>query len=181
LPTTSTDEGSLPILSSSHSDAAIATPPLTRHSSHSFHHSFSHAHTLSYYPIPSFANRPTHSFLDPPAAALPTGLTSPHDFPHTNPPSSLAHKSFNVIMFASIGGIIALALLALCARRVIAHIRTPRHAAVLTAVERAQLEREIAEYTVSATRRQCHSLIGPPPPPYEHAPSYDSLVTHQSS
>lgn len=178
LPTTSTDVGSLSSLSSSHTDIVTAASPPIRHSSLSSHHSDSQTHSLSYDHSLSFANSPTHPFLSTPAPSPPTGLTSPHDTPYSHPPSSQAHKSLTVIIFAFIGGTVALLFLALFARRAIAHIRLPRHTAVLTVAERAQLAREIAEYTESATRRQRHSLTGPPPPPYEHAPSYDS---HRSS
>ncbi|KAH9045261.1 hypothetical protein EDB85DRAFT_2137344 [Lactarius pseudohatsudake] len=147
-PVTSTDDDSLPSRSSSPAETTTATPPHAKHSSHPAHHSPLRTHS--------------HSFLNPPAPT--TGLTSPHDSPPSDHPSSQAHKSLTVIVFASIGGVIALFLLAL----------------LLTIAERAQLVQEIAEYTESASRRQRHSLTVPPPPPYEHAPSYDSLAPHRS-
>ncbi|KAI9467161.1 hypothetical protein BJY52DRAFT_1182622 [Lactarius psammicola] len=168
LPATSTDDDSLPSRSNSPADAATATPPHAKHSSHPAHHSSSHAHS------------PTRSFLNPPAAAPTTGLTSPHDSPPSPHPSGQTHKSLTVIIFASIGGVVGLLFLALCTRRAIAYCRMPRHSAVLTVAERAQLVQEIAEYAESASRRQRHSLTGLPPPPYEHAPPYDSLAPHRS-
>ncbi|KAI9447892.1 hypothetical protein H4582DRAFT_1897014 [Lactarius indigo] len=173
LPATSTDDDdSPPSRSSSLAEAATAAPPHAKHSSHPVHHppSFTHGYTHSY----------SHSFLNPPAAAPTTGLTSPHDSPPTNHPSNQTHKGLTVIVFASVGGIIGLFLLALCTRRAIVHCRMPRHTVVLTVAERAQLVQEIAEYAESASRRQRHSLTGPPPPPYEHAPTYDSLTSHRS-
>ncbi|KAH9179545.1 hypothetical protein EDB89DRAFT_490522 [Lactarius sanguifluus] len=168
LPVTSTDDDSLPSRSSSPAEATTAAPPHAKHTSHPAHHPPLRTHS--------------HSFLNPPAAppAPTTGLTSPHDSPPSRHPSSQAHKGLTVIVFASIGGVIGLFLLALCTRRAIAHCRMPRHTVVLTVAERAQLVQEIAEYAESASRRQCHSLTGPPPPPYEHAPSYDSLTPHRS-
>lgn len=174
--TTSTDDGTLPSLS--HTENATDAPPLTRHPSYSSHYSYSQTYSLSYDYSPSYTNSPTQPFLNSPVTAPPTGLTSPHDFPDSHPPSSQAHKGLTVIIVASIGGTVALLLLVLCARRAIVHSRIPRHNAVLTVVERAQLMREIAEYAESASRRQRHSLTAPPPPPYEHAPSYDSLMPH---
>ena len=171
--TTSTDDGTPPSIF--HTENA---PPLTRHSSHSSLHSHSHTDSLSYDPSPSFTNSLTQPFLNSPVMAPPTGLTSPHDSPDSHPPSSQAHKSLTVIIVAAIGGTVALIFLVLCARRAIVHSRIPRHNAVLTIDERAQLMREIAEYAESASRRQHHSLTAPPPPPYEHAPSYDSLMPH---
>jgi hypothetical protein len=178
LPVTPTDDDSLPSHLSSPAEVVTAAPPHTRHSPHSPQHSHTHAYS---FPYPhNTTHLATHSFLNPPAAEPTAGLTSPHDWPHSHPPSSQAHKGLTVIIFASIGGVIVLLFLALCARRAIVYCRTPRHNAVLTVAERAQLVREIAEYTESASRRQRHSLIGPPPPPYEHAPSYDSLTPHGS-
>lgn len=167
LPATSTDD-SLPSRSSSPEEATSAAPPPTRHSSHTAHHSSSYTHSS------------THSFLNPPAAAPTTGLTSPHDTPYTHRPSSQAHKSLTVVIFASIGGVIVLFFLAFCARRAIVYSRMPRHSTVLTDAERARLVQEIAEITESASRRQRHSLTAPPPPPYEHAPSYDSSTALRS-
>jgi hypothetical protein len=172
--TTSTDDGPLLV---SHTEA-VTDAPLTRHSSHSSHHSHSHTYSLSYDHSLSFTNSPTQPFLNSTVTARPTGLTSPHDTPDSHSPSSQAHKSLTVIIVASIGGTVALLFLALFARRAIVHSRIPRHNAVLTAAERAQLMREIAEYAESASRRQRHSLTVPPPPPYEHAPSYDALMPH---
>ncbi|KAH9060974.1 hypothetical protein EDB87DRAFT_1613044 [Lactarius vividus] len=166
LPATSTDDDTLPSRSSSFPEATTAVPPHTKHSSHSAHHSPLRTHSH------------IHSFLNPLAPTA--GLTSPHDSPPSHHPSSQAHKGLTVIVFASIGGVIGLFLLALCTRRAIVHCRMPRHTVVLTVAERAQLVQEIAEYAESASRRQRHSLTGPPPPPYEHAPSYDSLTPHGS-
>lgn len=81
-----------------------------------------------------------------------------------------------MIIFAAIGGIIGLVLLVLVTRRAVAYVRLPRRNAVLTAAEREQLVREMAGYTQSAIQRQ--SFI-PPPPPYEHAPSYELLTLHE--
>ncbi|KAF8265860.1 hypothetical protein EI94DRAFT_1734370 [Lactarius quietus] len=97
---------------------------------------------------------------------------------HSNSPSSHAHKRLSTIIFASIGGVIALVLLALCMRRLIIHSRIPRQNTVLTDEERARLVREIAECEAASRRYwKCH---GPPPPPYEHAPSYDLLPPGQT-
>ncbi len=103
----------------------------------------------------------------------PTGLPSSYDPP---PPVSasdpgLAHKNLAVIVFATIGGIIGLIFLALFMRQAIAYHRLPRHDVALTAAEREQLVREMAE-AASRRRRQSCPI---PPPPYEHAPSYESL------
>lgn len=185
----STIDDTLPGTSSSPAEEAPTAPPphTTRRPLHSANHSLhsaNHSHTYSHLHTPSHS-RPyntthSHSFLNPLAAGPTSGLTSPHDLPHTHLRSSAAHKGLTVIAFATIGGFIAILFLALCARRAIAHCRTPRHTAVLTVAERAQLVREIAEYTESASRRQRHSMTVPPPPPYEHAPSYDSLTPHPS-
>jgi hypothetical protein len=171
--TTSTDDGTLPL-----TEATTDTPPLTRHLSHSSHHSHSLIYSLSYNHSPSFTNSPTQPILSSSVTAPPTGLTSPHDTPNTHIPSSQAHKGLTIIIVTSIGGTVALLFLALFARRAIVHSRIPRHNAVLTAAERAQLMREIAEYAESASRRQGYSLTAPAPPPYEHAPSYDTLMPH---
>lgn len=145
-----------------------ATPTYTRHSSHSVHHTFSHVHS------------PTHSFVNlPPESTI--GLTSPHDSLPFNPPSSHAHKSMTIIIFASIGGVIGLFFLALFTRRAIVHSRLPRHNVALTESVRAQIEQEIVECTEFASRRQRQSLTAPPPPPYEHAPSYDPMMPHRLS
>lgn len=181
LPVTSTDHVSLPNLSSSHTEAAIAAPPLTGHSSHFPHRSHSHTQSLSYDHILSIANSPTHTLFNPLATEPPTGLTSPHDLPGSHLPSSQAHQSLIVAIFGSIGGTVALLFLVLCARCAVIHSRIPRHNTALTVTGRAQLVREIAEYAEYASRRQRHSLTVPPPPPYEHAPSYDSLMPHRSS
>jgi len=102
----------------------------------------------------------------------PTGLPSSYDPP---PPvsASLAHKNLAVIIFATIGGITGLTFLALFIRQAIAYHRLPRHVVALTAADREQLVREMAEAEAASWRR--HQSCPIPPPPYEHAPSYESL------
>ncbi|KAN0135061.1 hypothetical protein V8E53_006952 [Lactarius tabidus] len=96
---------------------------------------------------------------------------------HSSSPSSYAHKLFTII-FASIGGTLALLFLVLCVRRLIIHSRIPRQNIVLTDAGRARIVQEIAECE-AASQRYWHSRK-PPPPPYEHAPSYDLLVPRES-
>jgi len=103
---------------------------------------------------------------------------------HTNSPSSHAHNLFTIIL-ASIGGVLGITFIVLCVRRLIIHSRIPRQNTVLTVEERARLVREIAECEAASHRYwQGHSrngsATGPPPPPYEHAPSYDLLAPCQS-
>jgi hypothetical protein len=96
---------------------------------------------------------------------------------HSNSQSSHVHTSFTII-FASIGSTLGLLFLVLCIRRIIIHSRIPRQNVVLTDAERARIVREIAECE-AASHRYWNSRK-PPPPPYEHAPSYDLLAPPES-
>lgn len=103
---------------------------------------------------------------------------------YTNSPSRHAHSSFTIIL-VSIGGVLGLVFLNLCIRRLIIHSRIPRQNTVLTDAERARIVQEIAECENASHRYwQGHSrngsATGPPPPPYEHAPSYDLLAPERS-
>jgi len=76
------------------------------------------------------------------------------------------------------GGVLGLVLFALCTRQAIAYTRSPRHNVVMTVTERQQLVQEMAGYSQMASRRERELCLVPPPPPYEPAPSYESLAPH---
>jgi hypothetical protein len=156
LPASSTDDDSSPGSLSSMETSTLASSPATQtHSSYRIHHF-------------------THSSPFPPASA-PT--TSPHNSPLAFPPSGPGHQSITVYIFMIIGGIVGLILIALCTRQAVAYSRLPRHNTVMTVAEREQLVEEMAGYV---SRRRCESYLVAPPPPYEHAPSYESLTPHES-
>lgn len=96
---------------------------------------------------------------------------------HSYTPSSHAHTLFTIIA-TSIGGTLGLIFLVLCVRRLIIHSRIPRQNVVLTEAERARIVQDIAECE-AASHRYWNSRK-PPPPPYEHAPSYDLLAPRES-
>ena len=103
------------------------------------------------------------------STALPSSYDPPPPVSASDP--GLAHKNLTVIVFAAIGGIIGLIFLVLFMRQAIAYHRLPRQDVALTAADREELIREMAE-AASLRRRQSCPV---PPPPYEHAPSYESL------
>jgi hypothetical protein len=88
------------------------------------------------------------------------------------------HPTLPVIIFAAIGGITGLVLLALLTRHAIAYSRLPRRTTILTIAERQQLAREMASYAQLADRHQRQSFM-PSPPPYEPPPAYESLTPHE--
>lgn len=95
---------------------------------------------------------------------------------HSNSLSNHAHKLFTIII-ASIGCTLGLLFLVLCVRRLIIHCRIPRQNVVLTDAERARIVQEIAECEAASHR---YWNFHKPPPPYEHAPSYDLLAPRES-
>ncbi|KAI0268111.1 hypothetical protein BC834DRAFT_867942 [Gloeopeniophorella convolvens] len=155
-------------------------------------HSLTSSHTHEAVPPHPPPLRPTHHNLSQsihsthpfaPQTTSPTeGSTSPRPIPHRPPlapPHRPSHKNLLPIILAVVGSVVGFILLALFTRRAIAFGRMPRPSTELTAAERAQLVREMAEYAVTADQHQRQSLAVPPPPPYERAPSYESLRTHQ--
>jgi len=159
LPTTSTDEDPLPSHSFSTESRSLSSLS-ANHTLHHSDHSYIHFSTQS----------PFHQAAPTPSSGLP----SPHDStPYFPPPSDagLSHKQLTVVIFAIIGGIIGLVLLALFTRQAIAYARLPRHNITMTTAQREQLVREIAGYSRTAQRRSV-----PPPPPYERAPPYESWL-----
>ncbi|KAI0005155.1 hypothetical protein BJV74DRAFT_329542 [Russula compacta] len=158
-PATSTEDGS------SSDTRFISSGIYTAHSLYTAHH------TLSY----TYSSTPT--FLDQSPTSVPTlGSTSPYDPPPRLSPFHQGHKGLAVIVFVVIGGLIGLVFLALFTRQAIAYSRLPRHNVGMTTAEREQLVREMANY---AGRRQRQSCVVPPPP-YERAPSYESLSPPRS-
>lgn len=152
-PSPSTEFGSLASSSTKLDDTLSFTHP--HHHNHIFYtHSF------------------TQSFLDLPSSVPPTGLTSPHSSPDRVNPSQHIHKNLVIIIFAAIGGTIALIFLGLFTRQALAYTRLPRHNIALTAAEREELAREMAGYAEMADRQRRSFLT--PPPPYERAPPYDT-------
>jgi hypothetical protein len=151
-------------------------PSLTGHSPNSSHTAHHFTHTFLYPPTSiSTTAHLTHSFFYLPTSIPTSGLTSPHDSPQHLLPSSQTHTSLTGIIFAAIGGFTGLVVLALLARHAIAYSRLPRRTATLTTIERQQLARELAGYAQTAIGRQRQL----PPPPYEHAPAYESLTQHE--
>jgi len=129
-----------------------------------------HTHTRSHHHTHSFTQ--PFPFLDPPSSVSPTGLTSPYNPPDRVFPSQHIHKNLVIIIFAAIGGTIALIFLALFTRQAIAYTRLPRQNMALTAAAREELAQEMAD------RRRRSFLT--PPPPYERAPPYE-FSTHRQS
>jgi hypothetical protein len=78
-----------------------------------------------------------------------------------------------VVIFAAIGGTIALFFLAFFTRQAITYSRLPRQNMQLTTAAREELVREMAG--IADRRRQ--SFLAPPP--YERAPPYESFSPHQ--
>ena len=174
-PSLPTDDEFSPSLSSTSTEIGLpASSSAQPHPTHSFihsHHPFFYTHSFTHsftYPYP---------YLDPPSSGTPTGLASPSNPPRPQrvPPSDFNHKSsLVVIIFAAIGGIIALFFLAYFTRQAIAYSRLPRQNMQLTAAGRQELVQELDGY---AHRRRQSCLA--PPPPYEHAPPYESFSPQQ--
>jgi len=171
------DDGFSPSPSSSTTEIGLPASPSTQPfptPTHSFtlththaHHSFLYTHSFTH-PYP---------FFDPPSSVSPTGLASPNNgHPHRVHSSEYNHKSsLVVIIFAAIGGTIALFFLAYFTRQAIAYSRLPRQSRELTATGRQELVQELVGYA----HRRRQSCLAPPPPPYEHAPPYESFSPQQ--
>ncbi|KAH9965787.1 hypothetical protein BC827DRAFT_1179844 [Russula dissimulans] len=152
----------------SSSSSTASTPTTDSHSTHTHHHQIPYT---PYFP---------HSFQFPSTSAPSISPTSHPDSPIVVPPSVQAHQSPTIYILIIIAGIVGLGLIALCTRQAIAYTRSPRHTVAMTTVDRQQLVQEMAGYAQMANRRQRGSCLVSPPPPYERAPSYESLTRHES-
>lgn len=140
-------------------------PNRTRTKSHSA--TVIHPHTFSRTFIPFTSRRP----LPPPPPIDPDDEDDDSDAPHGQPVVAIVFECF-----AGVLGLFLLAGLTRCAYK---YKRAPARDRIAALISRHQLEREMAQIERSDLQRRTRpraSMAGPPPPPYQPAPTYDSVV-----
>ena len=142
---------------SSHS-LAIPTPHTHPHLSHSFN--FTGTHTFQPHP-------------------LPTDPAGDHQPPSSHGQSAVA------IVFEVLAGALALVIVAALARCWYSYRRTPSRDRIGALLSRHQLEREMEEQQRDRMERISRAMEAyrwrPPPPPYQHAPAYETVVATDSA
>ncbi|KAI0638371.1 hypothetical protein C8Q77DRAFT_1154027 [Trametes polyzona] len=124
----------------------------------------------------------THHFPPPPNPTAP----SPRPHPPPPPPAPAQRGQPPIaIAFEVLGGVVALAIFVGIARCYIVWRRTPPRDRIAALMSRHQLEREMAEMEQERMERLNQALEArrwrPPPPPYQPAPDYDTVVRPESS
>ncbi|KAJ3487978.1 hypothetical protein NLI96_g3153 [Meripilus lineatus] len=184
-----------PVISSATSitPSPSSTPPLSSSGSHSLF--------ISAPPSSSKSANRTRSHVTtnrPHTQSVFVGTRSfPHDRPPPattrppSPPPAAQQNSTNqpsrqpvvAIVFEVIAGVAGIFILISISRCIYSWKRTPSRDRIAGLLSRHQLDREMAELEreqMERRRRQWrrNSVQGPPPPPYQRAPSYETLPIH---
>ncbi|KAI0082350.1 hypothetical protein K474DRAFT_500607 [Panus rudis PR-1116 ss-1] len=151
-----------PSASTPHSITILRPPTRTHTHATSFHPV--HNRTLSFplthhRPAPTF--RPT---ADPPA--------------NTDSQPRSHRQSTVAIVFETFAGIIGLIFFILFMRCIYRWKTAPPRDRIAALLSRHQLEREMEELEREQIARRARrgSIIRPPPPPYQHAPAYETVI-----
>lgn len=116
----------------------------------------------------------------PPATTRPPSPPPAAQQNSTNQPS---RQPVVAIVFEVIAGVAGIFILISISRCIYSWKRTPSRDRIAGLLSRHQLDREMAELEreqMERRRRQWrrNSVQGPPPPPYQRAPSYETLPIH---
>ncbi|PIL37326.1 hypothetical protein GSI_01019 [Ganoderma sinense ZZ0214-1] len=168
-------QSSHPVIPASPNDADGTTPTSTHHKTSS--HSLVIPHTPTRTPYQSWPHPHTtashaHPFM--PSTPIPSSTRS-----------SAHGQPVVAIVFEVLAGAAGLFIVLALARCLYSYKRTPARDRIGALLNRHRLEREMEEMERDRMARISRALEPyrwrPPPPPYQHAPEYDSVVNTDSS
>ena len=100
-------------------------------------------------------------------------------------PQKSTGQSTSSIVLEVLAGIVAAVVLFLVGRCYYSYRRTPARDRIGALLNRHRLEREMEEMERDRMERFSRALDSrrwrPPPPPYQHAPEYESVITSDDS